>query len=607
MDLLTLTPPQGYQPLDDVLTSLSALLEVAENEFIVGTGAGTYGHQDAATAATSMGLGVGDSPTLTGLTLSGLTIGSVVFAGASGVLSQDNSNLFWDDTNKRLEIGTGNRVMLAPLDITGDAATIEDRHEGMWIRGKTGAYIVQINVRGSRLEIGGGASLDTAPAMSVNYLTGKVGIGMTPDYILDIDAGDIGNDNYDGLRIVDTGWQATSHPMLEFYNSNEQFNGSLARIYGEIGNIGANSKLYFAVADSSKNLQDRMVIDKDGNVGIGIVTPTAALDIIGSVAPGFSLKGATAGYADAYYIYADNVAPDTAVAYVMRRSRGTLATPLIVEDDDRLGIFIAQGYDGDSFETAAAIRFYVDGDPGNGDMPGRIEFKTTLNGGVVEQTQMCIKNSGFIGIGAAYLIPAKRLDVFDSAAAQLRLTQNSTVDYCDFQVDGSGNLAISPSGGVITLAGNLGIGGVSVPGSTFELEFSNSTAMAGNQTAFGIQFHNTVGNSANTGSMLFFRQGAGGGESLAGVAGQVDGTDYGASILAFYTNDGATNPTEKMRINKLGYVGIGITNPLSKLHIGLATENLEFVDAGSAGATQQDWIKVEVGGVVGYIHVFAAV
>lgn len=34
------------------------------------------------------------------------TAGSVVFAGASGIYSQDNANLFWDDTNDRLGIGT---------------------------------------------------------------------------------------------------------------------------------------------------------------------------------------------------------------------------------------------------------------------------------------------------------------------------------------------------------------------------------------------------------------------------------------------------------------------------------------------------------------------
>ncbi|KKL20422.1 hypothetical protein LCGC14_2455620, partial [marine sediment metagenome] len=44
--------------------------------------------------------------TVAGATISDLTQGSVVFAGASGAISQDNSNLFWDDTNNRLGIGT---------------------------------------------------------------------------------------------------------------------------------------------------------------------------------------------------------------------------------------------------------------------------------------------------------------------------------------------------------------------------------------------------------------------------------------------------------------------------------------------------------------------
>lgn len=35
------------------------------------------------------------------------TAGSVLFAGAAGVLAQDNANFYWDDTNDALGIGTG--------------------------------------------------------------------------------------------------------------------------------------------------------------------------------------------------------------------------------------------------------------------------------------------------------------------------------------------------------------------------------------------------------------------------------------------------------------------------------------------------------------------
>jgi hypothetical protein len=57
------------------------------------------------------------TPTFGGLTLSNLTSGSMIFAGAGGLISQDNANFFWDDTNNRLGIGTNNPS--AMLDLYG--------------------------------------------------------------------------------------------------------------------------------------------------------------------------------------------------------------------------------------------------------------------------------------------------------------------------------------------------------------------------------------------------------------------------------------------------------------------------------------------------------
>ena len=64
-------PDSNYQPIDTVLTDLSDLTAVADNEFIVGTGAGVYAHEGGNTARTSLALGTGDSPTFSGLALTG--------------------------------------------------------------------------------------------------------------------------------------------------------------------------------------------------------------------------------------------------------------------------------------------------------------------------------------------------------------------------------------------------------------------------------------------------------------------------------------------------------------------------------------------------------
>lgn len=49
------------------------------------------------------------------------TPGSIIFAGTSGVYSQDNANLFWDDTNNRVGIGTA--LPGAPLVIQANTTS----------------------------------------------------------------------------------------------------------------------------------------------------------------------------------------------------------------------------------------------------------------------------------------------------------------------------------------------------------------------------------------------------------------------------------------------------------------------------------------------------
>jgi hypothetical protein len=70
------------------------------------------------------------------------TLGSVVFAGASGVYTQDNSNFFWDNTNNRLGLATTSPT--TTLDVNG-AATIRNGANvvagGLYVQAGVGNFV----------------------------------------------------------------------------------------------------------------------------------------------------------------------------------------------------------------------------------------------------------------------------------------------------------------------------------------------------------------------------------------------------------------------------------------------------------------------------------
>ena len=105
----------------------------------------TAGASDTVTIASTLGTSVDLSSEVTGTlpvgsggtgTGTALTAGSVVFAGASGVYSQDNSNFFYDDSNNRGGIGTNSPSVL--LQVAGDGigdAGVDLLHQVVGIAG----------------------------------------------------------------------------------------------------------------------------------------------------------------------------------------------------------------------------------------------------------------------------------------------------------------------------------------------------------------------------------------------------------------------------------------------------------------------------------------
>jgi len=85
----------------------------------------------------------------------------------------------------------------------------------------------------------------------------------------------------------------------------------------------------------------------------------------------------------------------------LRKTQATsVGSHTIVGSTQLLGSINFQGSDGVNYETAASIISRVDGTPASNDMPGLLQFLTTLDGGVTSFIRMQINNAGKVSMGS---------------------------------------------------------------------------------------------------------------------------------------------------------------------------------------------------------------
>jgi hypothetical protein len=96
--------------------------------------------------------------------------------------------------------------------------------------------------------------------------------------------------------------------------------------------------------------------------------------------------------------------PATTTSLTLKRSRGSTASPTAVHNGDTLAEIIFQGYDGDSFESAAQIRTVVEnaGTPvSDGEMGGKLFVATASSGTNTLTDRMSIDMAGQVKIHSA--------------------------------------------------------------------------------------------------------------------------------------------------------------------------------------------------------------
>jgi hypothetical protein len=274
------------------------------------------------------------------------------------------------------------------------------------------------------------------------------------------------------------------------------------------------------------------------------------------------------------------------VLYFAKSRSATVGTNTIAQNGDEVGVIGFYAADGANYVPAANILVAVDGTPGTNDMPGRLTFSTTADGASASTERLRITSSGNVGIGTT-AVDAPLHVAAANGAPLIKGVASTGTNACYMQL---GNTA----GGVIvgrdnSTGGILGGGAYAThlwAQGAYPLVFStNSTQRAqidssgrllvGTSSGFYSTTVKLQGNNASSTDESRIRLCRGtaspaNGDTLAilgfsdntetpsaEIAAQRDGGTWSASSvpgrLTFSTTaDGASSPTERMRITNGG-------------------------------------------------------
>lgn len=256
---------------------------------------------------------VADSTAATGLAwkpfgsvvIGGFTAGSAMFAGSDGTLDEDNANYFWNNTTKRLGIGTTSPS--AKIDISAGTT------EGIRVVNSSGSvfgFMFNNSNFGSTDLTGFGIVQTNAGILQMwNNNTNPISLSTTGGVGIGTGTGTLGG-NFDvwganvNVQIRSTTSNVTS---LLFRNSTPTTLLTIATDSGANASITAFAQLSFDTGAGSPFQMstggvNRMIISAAGLVGIGTNSPGAQLDLrIGTASTiGHSIRATASQTADIF-------------------------------------------------------------------------------------------------------------------------------------------------------------------------------------------------------------------------------------------------------------------------------------------------------------------
>ena len=300
---------------------------------------------------------------------------------------------------------------------------------------------------------------------------------------------------------------------------------------------------------------ERMRIDSSGRL---LLSTSSARSNIATRTPQMQLEGTSANGSSFSVIRNSNDNGSSEIH--LGKTRGTsVGQNTIVLNNDPTGRIEFTGSDGTNLVLSARIAGEIDGTPGANDMPGRLVFLTTADGGSSPTERMRIASDGVIiaqksaSFGnTSDSFTAVNIKSSTSGISELRFA-DTTANAGYVKYEHSGNNLIFATNATerlrITSAGNIGIG-IDSPQGKLHVESAATTAGWQFRTdSFGLNNESGFYRDASDNYELVLRNGLGG--------------------LSFIKNSGGSSTSnlvmtvqgsERLRIASAGQIGLGGAN-----------------------------------------------